>query len=175
MRALAIRPLTADDYSPHRDVVMAAPRGEPGKPANQGTARRFDAVAALHNQRGERASPNLAVFRCAPRPPGQLVIELLEKHPRSTQVFIPMNARRFLVVVALGGERPDLTTLAAFEASGAQGVSYHPGVWHHPMIALDAPTDFSVLVWEDGSDDDCVVVPLAASERWALSIAARVG
>ena len=33
--------------------------------------------------------------------------------------FIPMNASRFIVLVALGGDHPDLSTLAAFVAGGA--------------------------------------------------------
>lgn len=172
---LSIQPLTPEAYARYGDVVMASPRGQTGKPANQGTARRYDAVAALDNLRPGRAEPNLAVFRCSPRPAGELVIELLEKHPRSTQVFIPMNAKRYLVVVALGGQQPDLSTIAAFEASGAQGVSYRPGVWHHPMIALDGSSDFAVLVWEDGSEDDCVVVDLAPDDRRVLHLSAPGG
>ena len=69
-----------------------------------------------------------------------------------------MNAARYLVVVARGGDAPDLATLAAFVASGTQGVSYLPGVWHHPMIALDHEIDFTCLAWEDGTAGDCVVV-----------------
>ncbi len=74
-------------------------------------------------------------------------------------------AARFLVLVARGGDRPDLSTLAAFLATGTQGVSYHPGVWHHPMIALDREIDFACFVWEDGTDADCTVVDLAPEER----------
>ena len=101
------------------------------------------------------ATLNVALFRCAPRAmPTE--IAMLEKHPWTTQVFVPMGATRYLVIVALGGDAPDLGTLAAFVATGRQGVSYHPGVWHHPMIALDDETDFVCLVHEDGSLGDCV-------------------
>ena len=68
------------------------------------------------------------------------------------------NYYRYLVIVTLGGDAPDLSTLAAFIAHGTEGISYRPGVWHHPMIALDHETDFICLVWEDGSRDDCTIV-----------------
>jgi ureidoglycolate lyase len=81
-----------------------------------------------------------------------------------------MNAERYLVLVALGADRPDLATLAAFVATGAQGVSYRPGVWHHPMIALDDAIDFTCFVFEDGSAGDCVVASLPADERPVVQI-----
>jgi ureidoglycolate lyase len=158
-------PLTPDAYAPYGDVIMAAPRGEPGKPANQGTARRFDHLAALDDLRPGRAKLNVTVFRCAPRIAAPFPVELLEKHAASTQIFVPMNAKRYLVLVALGGDRPDLSTLGAFVARGTQGVSYRPGVWHHPMIALDREIDFTCFVFEDGSADDCTVVSLPPEER----------
>jgi ureidoglycolate lyase len=155
------RPLTREAYARFGEVIAAGDEGE-GSAANQGTARRFDRLAALENLR-EGATPNVCVFRSMPWLERPIPIRLLEKHPESTQVFVPMNARRFLVVVALGDERderPDLTTLAAFIATGKQGVSYRPGVWHHPLIALDDETDFACLVFEDGSKGDCVSVEL---------------
>ena len=167
---LLCSPLTADAYAPYGDVVMASPRGEPGKPANQGTARRFDHLAALADLRPGRAALNVSVFRCQPRPAGPFEVALLEKHPASTQVFVPMNARRYLALVALGGDAPDLATLAAFVAAGTQGVSYRPGVWHHPMIALEGETDFACFVWEDGSADDCAVVTFPEGRRVVVAI-----
>lgn len=162
---IAARPLSPVAYAPYGHVIMASPQGEPGRPVNQGTARRFDHLAPIEDLRPGRAALNVSVFRCTPRSRWPLAVELLEKHPGSTQVFVPMNARRYLAVVALGGDRPDLATLAAFIATGAQGISYHPGVWHHPMIALDAEVDFTCLVWEDGSADDCAVVAYREDER----------
>jgi ureidoglycolate lyase len=163
MRIVA-QPLTVESYSVYGNVIMASPRGEPGRPANQGTARRFNHLAPVVDRRPGKATLNVCVFRVEPRLVFPLPVALLEKHPESTQVFLPMNARRYLVIVASGGDRPDLGTVAAFIASGAQGVSYHPGVWHHPMIALDASIDFSCLVWEDGTAADCVEVSYAAGE-----------
>lgn len=170
---LSCSPLTPDAYAPYGHVIMASPRGEPGQPANQGTARRFDHLAALDDLRPGRATLNVTVFRCAPRPAGAFTVELLEKHPASTQIFVPMNAERYLVLVARGGDRPDLTTLGAFLASGTQGVSYHPGVWHHPMIALDREIEFACFVFEDGTADDCTVVQLEPDERPVVAIAPR--
>jgi ureidoglycolate lyase len=161
---LVAQPLNLESYSPYGRVIMASPRGEPGRPANRGTARRFNHLAPMEDLRPGAATLNVCVFRCAPRLAFPLPVALLEKHPASTQVFLPMNARRYLIIVARGGDRPDLTTVAAFIATGAQGVSYHPGVWHHPMIALDAEIDFSCLVWEDGTESDCVEVPYEMGE-----------
>ena len=163
MRVVA-QPLRPESYSLYGDVIMAAPRGEPGRPANRGTARRFNHLGAVEDLRPGASALNVCVFRCSPRLDFPLPVTLLEKHPASTQVFVPMNARRYLVIVARGGDRPDLGTLAAFIAMGAQGVSYRPGVWHHPMIALDAEIDFSCLVWEDGSEADCVEVAYPEGE-----------
>jgi ureidoglycolate lyase len=136
---------------------MASPRGEPGHPANLGTALRFDDVVDCVNTRGPRAALKVKVFRSRPVPRERRALALLEKHPCSTQLFIPMNASRYIALVALGADRPDLGTLAAFVVEGARGISYGPGVWHHPMLTLDAETDFVVLVHEDGTPEDCVV------------------
>ncbi len=152
------RPITPEAYAAYGRILMASPRGEPGAPANLGTALRFDDVVDVVNSRGPAAALKVKVFRSRPVLRERRPLALLEKHPQSTQLFIPMNASRYLALVALGGERPDLSTLAAFIVEGARGISYGPGVWHHPMLTLDAETDFVVFVHEDGSPEDCVVV-----------------
>lgn len=165
MRTLPALPLDRTGYAPFGDVIEAA---EEWRAANQGTARKSEWVADLANGR-ERARPNLSVFRCSPRPL-PFEIALLEKHPASTQVFVPMNARRYLVVVAQGEDRPDLSTLRAFVAHGTQGITYRPGVWHHPMIALENETDFFCVVYEDGTATDCVERALEAAERVVVTV-----
>ncbi|HVH42688.1 MAG TPA: ureidoglycolate lyase [Labilithrix sp.] len=165
------RPLTPDAYAPYGNVLMASPRGEPGAPANLGTALRFDDVVDCRNLRGPKAALKVKVFRSRPVERERRPLALLEKHPHSTQLFIPMNASRYIALVALGGDRPDLSTLAAFVASGARGISYAPGVWHHPMLTLDSETDFVVFVHEDGTDEDCVVVDRDGADWPILDLA----
>ena len=97
-------------------------------------------------------------------------LALLEKHPGSTQVFIPMNARRYLVAVALGDEAPDLATLRVFSATGKQGISYRPGVWHHPLFNLDEEADFTCLVFEDDTPGDCVEHALHGGETGSAEL-----
>ncbi len=167
--SLPIEPLTAEAYAPYGDVIAASPRGEPGKPANYGTARRFDRLATLENLRAS-ATPNVSVFRSAARTDFPFRLALLEKHPGSTQVFIPMNARRYLVVVALGEEAPDLATLRVFSASSTQGISYRPGVWHHPLFNLDHEADFTCLVFEDDTAGDCVEHALPSADVGGVAL-----
>ncbi len=69
-------------------------------------------------------------------------------------MFIPMTerdsgARAYLIIVALNDaetDKPDWKTLKSFIVSSTQGFNYHASVWHHPMIALEATTDFVCLV-----------------------------
>jgi ureidoglycolate lyase len=158
-------PLIQAAYAAFGDVVAARADVQPVS-ANLGFAERFDFLAPLENLRAAGARANLCVFRCRPMlPSGQtrFDVRLLERHPESTQAFIPMRGvGRYLVIVCLGGAAPDLSTLAAFVATGSQGITYKPGVWHHPLVGMDAPGDFACLVWEDGSAADCDVATLAA-------------
>ncbi len=171
-RVLVAEPLSPEAFAPFGAVISADRSDVAGRPANQGTAARQDFLTAITDLRPGRARLNVAAFRCAPRGPSPLRLALLEKHPMSTQVFIPMNAARYVVVVAPGIDRPDLSAARAFVAGPTQGVSYAPGVWHHPMIALDNPTDFTCLVWEDGSADDCVESPFLDGEELAVELPA---
>lgn len=168
MRSIEAVPLRRELYAKFGDVIEASGANGGFRSANQGTAQKSEHLAELIDRRGARA--NLSVFRCAPR---QVPFEvaLLEKHEASTQVFVPMNGSRYLVIVALGDDRPDLSTLAAFVATGAQGITYRPGVWHHPMVALDRETDFFCLVFEDGTARDCTEFPLDPASRLRVTIA----
>ncbi len=159
MRSLTAIPLEREAYARFGDVIGAKPQW---RSANQGSAQKSEHLAELVDLRSAR--PNLSVFRCAPREV-PFEVALLEKHEASTQLFVPMNGSRYLVIVALGGDEPDLSTLAAFVATGAQGITYRPGVWHHPMVALDRETDFFCLVYEDGTARDCTERPLDAEQR----------
>ena len=86
-----------------------------------------------------------------------LTLAVLERHPYSTQAFLPLICTRFLVCVAptLPDGEPDLSGLRAFVCGPGQGINYRPGVWHHGIVALDAPAEFAMLAWEDGSSGDC--------------------
>ncbi|PRP89680.1 ureidoglycolate hydrolase [Planoprotostelium fungivorum] len=153
---LIAEPLTKEAYAPYGNVLEAS-TPQHSLIANQGSAQRYNWLSELINKRSH-AKANLCVFRCKPREL-PFNVKILEKHPNSTQMFVPMNAKsRYLVVVSLGGDTPDLSTLRVFVASSTQSITYHPNIWHHPMIALDTETDFVCLVYEDGSAGDTVVV-----------------
>jgi ureidoglycolate lyase len=69
----------------------------------------------------------------------------------------------FVVVVALGdpafqGKQPLESSLAAFWLDGSCGVSFHPGTWHHPLLAQQAG-DFVVLE-RKALEVDCEIKPL---------------
>jgi ureidoglycolate lyase len=133
-----------------------------GTSANQGTATRYDWVARFASSRPQ-AKPNLAVFRSVEKAL-PFEVRLLERHPCSTQLFVPLACQRFLVVVCLEDARgePDLARLSAFVCGPGQGVNYRAGLWHHPIIALDGPAELLMLAWEDGSALDCEERPLPA-------------
>jgi ureidoglycolate lyase len=163
VREIAAAPITVEAFAPFGQVVCAGL--EEGKPANLGTAVRCDWAAALESTR-PGARPNLAVFRSLAR---SLPFELrmLEKHPCSTQAFLPLACTRYLVCVApaLPDGSPDLDGLVAFQCEAGLGINYRRDIWHHPILALDGPADFAMLAWEDGSAQDCVEHPLSEPVR----------
>jgi ureidoglycolate lyase len=140
LRTLAVAPLSRDTFHPFGDVLDAA--GASDYTANGGAAQVFrDRAKADYDAEGGRICFN--VVRTAPRTL-PLRIELLERHPLSSQLFSPLASDDWLVVVAPSGTlRPE--AIVAFQARPDQAVSYARGVWHHPLIALHRSADFLVV------------------------------
>jgi ureidoglycolate lyase len=44
--------------------------------------------------------------------------------------------------------------LAAFVSNGRQGINYHKGVWHMPMIAMQEGQEF-LIIDRAGDSDNC--------------------
>jgi len=152
--------LTREAFLPFGDVVLAERADITPVMVNFGTAARRNHAGSLENKR-PHALPNLASFRCEPWSRFPVVAESMEKHPCSSQLFVPMKVERYLVVVAPGTDAPELDGLQAFVAMPGQGVIYGPGVWHMPLIVFGTPAEFVMFVWEDGTPEDCVVAKLS--------------
>ncbi|KAJ1667128.1 Allantoicase [Coemansia sp. RSA 1813] len=179
-RQIAVEQLTIDSFKPYGDVIQL----EGNKNvviANQGTAKRVNYVAKLENWREsespalQRARPNMCIFSSAPRPTisGRFQVKLLERHPYSSQVFMPIhqhgekntdpNAACYLVIVAENGadDKPDLSTVRAFAANSTQGINYKANSWHSPMVTIGQRVNFLVLVWEnDVALQNCEEAPI---------------
>jgi ureidoglycolate lyase len=151
-RRIRVEPLTAQGFAPFGEVISA--RGAEGRATNLGTATRIDWAARLESTR-PMARPDLAMFRCAPQAL-PIVVRLLERHPHSTQAFLPLKGARWLVCVASDAADglPDTAGLRAFVGRAGQGVNFRRGLWHHPMLALGEPAEFAMLAWEDGTAGD---------------------
>jgi ureidoglycolate lyase len=145
--------IDATRYARFGAVVSAGDRSI-ARSANHGTAEAWDALAVIDNERNS-ARCTASIFRCAAETRAEIPVRWLERHARSTQMFVPMGGARYLVVVALGDDEPDLSTLEAFVVEGAQAITYAPGTWHHPMIALDTDATFVNVIFVDGTSGDC--------------------
>jgi ureidoglycolate lyase len=152
-------PLADGSFAPFGEVIGFDARH--AYPANDGHALRCDMPARIETDAAGRAI--VAIYRARAQflP---LSLTLLECHPHSSQTFVSLNARRFLIVVAPAGAQgsPDIATARAFIGSRGQGVNYRRAVWHAPITALDVEGDFSMLIWQRGSPEDCIVHRLAS-------------
>ena len=156
-QAIPLVPLTREAFAPFGEVV----EGGVGQAimVNQGRGEKFKLSRKFENRRAS-ADLCLSVFRIKPSTL-PLQVDLLEKHPHSSQAFIPQinqgeqnHGSPYLVLVAKGGDEPDVSSLKAFMAQPSQGIVYDTGVWHYPLVALDEGRDFCCLVYEDDGDPE---------------------
>ena len=140
VKVLTVKLLTREAFAPFGDVIDLD--GAQRFLINGGTTERYHDLAKVdvYDQGGR---PLINVFRGQPRVL-PFEVKMLERHPLGSQAFIPLDKRPYAVVVAQEGRlEPD--GLRAFVTRGWQGVNYAKGVWHHPLIALKAITDFVVV------------------------------
>ncbi|HIE19757.1 MAG TPA: ureidoglycolate lyase [Rhodospirillales bacterium] len=143
MSRLELRPepLTREAFAPFGDVIDT--KGAESYPINEGTADRYHNLAEVDvNDTGGQAL--ISIFRSRPRD-YPFEIRMMERHPIASQAFIPLDRRPYLVVVAAPDTAPLAADLKAFLATGSQGINYHRGVWHHPLLVLEDESDFLVI------------------------------
>lgn len=149
-------PLTADAFAPFGDVIEVRD-GVRHYTINAGNTERYHDLARLDP--GSEGRTIVSIFRGQPRTlPFRL--ERVERHPLASQAFVPLSGRPYLVVVAPPGAPPAEHDLRVFLARPDQGVNYAPGVWHHPLLALDEVCDFLVID-RSGPGHNCDEVALA--------------
>jgi ureidoglycolate lyase len=141
---LTTEPLTAAAFAPYGQVLEM--------PAEAG---RQDFAARLVNHRAG-ARPNFALIRVEPKTL-PLEIHTIERHPASSQAFVPLDGGRYLVVALPRGAdgSPDPAHARAFVATAHQAINYDAGTWHVGVTVLDRPTSFCMMIFEDGGADDC--------------------
>lgn len=138
--SIPIEPLTRKAFELYGDLIDA--KGAEPFGTNCGDALRFHRLGAVDCS-AESGQTMLSIFRVL-RTGLPTQIAMLERHPLSSQAFVPLAGQRFVIIVAQSGKRPSSENLRAFVSDGHQGVNYHRAIWHHPLIALDAG-DFLVV------------------------------
>lgn len=143
-RTLAVRPLTRQAFAPFGEVIET--EGAHRYPINNGTTTRFHDLARVETA-GWRAHTLVSIFRGQPFSL-PVTIAMMERHPLGSQAFMPLHDRPWLVVVAVdadGKPGEPLAFLVRPGEGGLRGVNYGRGVWHHPLISLEAASDFLVV------------------------------
>jgi ureidoglycolate lyase len=144
--------ISREAFAPFGEIIDAKP-----------DMSRRNHVAPVMNLR-----PHATANLCVVRPPVvgfPLIIQEMERHPFSTQAFLPLSGVPYLLVVAPADEAgPDLSQLRAFQVPGDRGISYGVGVWHTGMALIGQPGGMAMLVHEDGSAEDTQVQAISAVE-----------
>ncbi|KAK4688521.1 allantoicase, partial [Tremellales sp. Uapishka_1] len=163
-------PITSALFAPFGNIIQAnpvlAPQIEVANSKDGKTTKwsRLAPVTDLYPE-GSGAVAGIAVFRATKKvglERGKVFdVRLMERHPFTSQAFIPMGKAewkgkgeevlerggQFLVIVAKGGpdDKPDPSTLKTFIMHSNTGLNYAPGVWHHPVLILDTTLDLACV------------------------------
>jgi len=172
MEVLTVKLLTREAFAPFGDVIDL---GEARHfPINEGSTERYHDLAKIdvYDQGGR---PLINIFRGQPRRL-PFEVKMLERHPLGSQAFVPLAKRPYVVIVAQQGEL-DPEGLTTFVTRGWQGVNYAKGIWHHPLIVLEAVADFVVV--DRGGNGKNLEEQTLRRPAWltegALSAALRTG
>ena len=155
MMELAARPLDAAALAPFARVLDGPHGSVVPAVLEPGTLPGAPALTLLHPA-------------ASTEPP---VITFLERHPHSTQTFLPLGVGRWLVAVAPTGADglPDLAGLMAFHAGPEDVICIARDVWHAPLTVLDRPARFAMIMWKTDAGTDGVLHTLPDPLRISLT------
>jgi ureidoglycolate lyase len=160
---LTPRPLNAAAFAPYGDV-MSVETPEKLLNINYGNTERYHNIANVDVNEND-GNTLINIFRSRPLPL-PIDIKIMERHPLSSQAFMPLGDQPYLVVVGRAGVF-DENAIEAFIAQPGQGVNYHRGTWHHYCLALNSESDFLVID-RGGAGNNCDEETVQQTIRVAL-------
>lgn len=141
------------------DEAALAPYGQIIRPPSQPGERAFytEWLADQHPGTSIRLHTNTIVPSTPP-----YAVHQLERHPRTAQIFIPLNVSRYVALVTAMDETggPDLATAMAMILPGDRGIVFAKGVWHAGASVLDHIGSFCVLHYRNDTSADDEILAL---------------
>jgi len=159
-RVLQPQPLSREAFALFGDVIETG--GAQHFPINRGSVQRYHDLARVDVGEGGRAL--VSIFECTRPRSFPIRVDLMERHPLGSQAFVPLDDARMCVVVAPPGDTLEPSGLRAFLSDGRQGVNYHPGTWHMPLVAFAAGRRF-LVVDRGGPGENCEERTLGVEEE----------
>ncbi len=149
-RVLTPGPLRADRFAPYGNIIATSDCAT--EPMNEARFTRYGGLATVDVD----PAGDIAIGIVQSRTPTSLpyAFDMVERHPRGSQAFVPLAGFPFVIVVGPPGESVEAEDLEAFISNGRQGIQYHRGTWHMPLIALEEGQQFLVIDRER-QDDNC--------------------
>jgi ureidoglycolate lyase len=133
--------LTRERFAPYGDVIETS--RESSDAMNEARFERFDDLCKIDLINDGRVAVSIA--RCRTPTSLPLRLDMVERHPLGSQAFVPLSRCKMLVVVAPPEESVDASVLRAFVTNGRQGINYHRGTWHMPLIAFEAGQEYLII------------------------------
>lgn len=136
-------PLTAESFAGFGDVIEAPDEGR----------ATFTGSLSLDGSSNDLSGQRPTVLSTSRVQPSSfpLRISKLERHPHSSQTFLPLDVSRWIIVVA---QAPEPSAVRAFVAGAGVGITIGRGVWHHGLTVVDSAAAFAVVMAKDGHSDD---------------------
>lgn len=145
-------PLAAKSFAQFGDVIQT--EGARHFEMNGGKLERYYDLAKIDVGAETGGRPVMSIASCTQITELPLNIRFLERHPHGSQAIFPLFSQGMIVVVAPAGESISPDSIRAFSSNGVQGVNFHAGVWHLPIIALE-PGQAFMIVDRGGANKNC--------------------
>jgi ureidoglycolate lyase len=142
-RTLTALPLTTERFAAFGDVLETSKSTK--QAMNSARFERYNDLAKLDFGPEASGHPSISIARGRTPTSMPYRLDMLERHPDGSQAFMPLSNFSFVVVVAPAEEAVNAEEIAAFITNGRQGINYHKGVWHMPMIATQEGQEFLIV------------------------------
>jgi len=142
--------LTSERFAPYGDVIETSRKQSAAM--NSARFERFDNLCDV--DLADAGPVAISIARCRTPTMLPLRLDMVERHPLGSQAFVPLTPCTMVLVVAPPGESVDAEDLRAFVTNGRQGVNYHRGTWHMPLISFLEGSEYLVID-RGGSDANC--------------------